>query len=92
MSMSSVDWKAARSTIKAAVARIGQELNDLLTALNTIGSALLEYAMQNPDVANNFLPFLPHQWRATVGPMLPPIWWLIVQVAKARAIQKAQNA
>ena len=90
--MSGIDWKTTRATIEAAAARIGQELSDLLTALNTIGSALLEYALQNPDVANNFLPFVPHQWRTTVGPMLPPVWWLIVQIAKSRALQKAQNA
>jgi hypothetical protein len=71
--------------------RIRAALLSLFNHLNAIGAFLLTYALQNQTVVAELMPFLPAPWRP-YAPILGAVWWILVQIAKARAIQKATPA
>ena len=75
------------------MSRVRRALADLLNWLNGIGSVVLAYAMLNPTAASDFLNVLPDKLKTPVALMLPAIWFVVVQYAKARAVAKgASNA
>lgn len=77
-------------TFKDILAKAKAELLDLVTLLNTFGSTVLAYALQNQGAANEALAFIPPTIRPIAALVLPGAWWLLVQFAKARVIRKAQ--
>lgn len=64
----------------------------LLTKLNALGSILLAYALLNPNAATDLLSLLQPKFRTPVALMVPVLWFMLVQYAKARAIKAAPKA
>lgn len=60
--------------------------------LNTLGSILLLYALNNPTAASELLGLLPPEFRTPFALATPALWFLLVSYAKARALKKAQQA
>jgi hypothetical protein len=69
--------------------RMRLALSSVLNWLNAWGSILLAYALQNQTVVNELLPFLPANVRP-FAPLLAGLWFATVQIAKVKAIKKAE--
>jgi hypothetical protein len=61
----------------------------LLTKLNAIGSLLLGFALLYPGVIGELKALAP-EWLQPFVPGLAVAWFMLVQVAKAKAMKKAE--
>ena len=68
--------------------RIRSALLSLFNQLNALGSLLLAYALANPSAFSELRDMLPVALQP-FAPFAALGWFLLVQIAKARAIQKA---
>lgn len=77
--------------MKEALGLCRRALRGLLTQLNAIGSLLLAYALANPSAVTDLMAQLPAPMKAAIPLAAPVAWFVLVQLAKAKAIKDAGN-
>jgi hypothetical protein len=64
----------------------------LVTKLNALGSLALAYALLNPSAASEMLNLLPPKLKTPAALAIPALWFLLVQFAKVRDMEKRNAA
>lgn len=77
--------------LKLAWEKVKVAYQDLLTALNTAFSLVLMFALENQNVVDEVLPFLPEALKP-YAPVLGIVSFILVQFAKARDIRRRMEA
>jgi hypothetical protein len=78
-------------SIAELLGKIKAALTSALNYLNLLGSVVFAYALANPSAATELVMLLPESLRP-YAPVAAVGWFIVVQIAKMRAIKKAVAA